>query len=70
MDRISVSSSNLNSIGFDSDNKILEIEFNNGRIYQYSNVSKTEFGKLMKALSKGTYFNSNIKDNYNCRRIR
>ena len=32
MERTSVTSSNINSIGYDADSQILEIEFNNGAV--------------------------------------
>lgn len=61
MQRQSVSSSNLASVGYDEDNSILEIEFNHGGIYQYSNVSKAIYEELMSASSHGQYFDQNIK---------
>ena len=38
MIRDPVSSSNIASIGYDSDSETLEIEFTNGSIYQYFNL--------------------------------
>ncbi|MBA7540511.1 hypothetical protein ES705_32810 [subsurface metagenome] len=38
MKRKQVESSNLASVGYDADKKILEIEFNHGGVYQYFNV--------------------------------
>lgn len=35
MERTSVTSSNINSIGYDADSQTLEIEFNNGAVYEY-----------------------------------
>lgn len=64
MERTSVTSSNISAIGYDSDNQILEIEFNNGSVYQYSGVPEYEFEGIMNAASKGTYLNSNIKNKY------
>ena len=49
MNRQSVDSSNLASIGYDEENEILEIEFNHGGIYQYSDVPKDEYESLMNA---------------------
>ena len=64
MERIPVSSSNLASVGYDSDSQILEIEFNHGGVYQYAGVPEGEYEGLMCADSKGKYFHSNIKDRY------
>ena len=38
MNRVPVQSSNLASVGYDSGNMVIEIEFHSGRIYQYFNV--------------------------------
>lgn len=61
MDRISVSSSNLVSVGYDSDTATLEIEFGKSGIYQYFGVPANVHEELMMAGSKGTYFDQNIK---------
>jgi hypothetical protein len=64
MDRTPVSSSNLVSIGYDSETQTLEIEFVRGSVYQYSGVPEHEFQGLMSASSHGSYFHANIKDRY------
>ena len=61
MERKRVSSSNLSSVGYDDTNEILEIEFNNGGIYQYFDVPSSIYEALMNASSHGTYFDRNIK---------
>ncbi len=61
MERISVESSNLASVGYDSVISTLEIEFHNGRIYQYFAVPQEIYDGLMNAASKGSYFHNNIK---------
>ena len=70
MTRQSVISSNIASVGYDSSISLLEVEFNTGSIYQYSNVPANVYSSLMNAASKGTYFNANIKRRYNYRQIR
>lgn len=64
MERIPVSSSNISSIGYDADSQTLEIEFNNGGVYQYSGVSQDVYDEMMSADSKGKYFHANIKNTY------
>ena len=64
MDRTTVSSSNIRSIGYDHASSVLEIEFLKGGVYQYAGVQQAEFDGLMSAASKGTYFNANIKRRY------
>jgi len=70
MIRQRVSSSNIASIGYDSSTFILEIEFNSGSIYQYSNVPISIYNALMTASSHGTYFSRFIKDVFRYRKIR
>lgn len=69
MERQSVSSSNLAAVGYDAGSETLEIEFNNGRIYQYYNVPEFMYDNLMAAPSVGVYFNAEIKNAYTCSQI-
>jgi hypothetical protein len=64
MERTSVSSSNISAIGYDPDTQILEVEFLNGSVYEYSGVPSSEYDGLMNADSKGKYFNANIRKIY------
>jgi len=69
MKRDHVDSSNLASIGYDPSNQILEIEFNHGGIYQYSDVPLEVYNEIMEADSHGKYFAKNIKNNYEFKRM-
>lgn len=64
MKRQPVDSTNLKSVGYDKASKTLEIEFQNGGVYEYYEVPKEEFDDLMSANSKGSYFMSNIRPFY------
>ena len=70
MDRKSVKSSDIKSIGYDSKNKVLEIEFSPERIYQYSNVPVEIHSSMMFAWSKGKYFRIYIKGKYQFKQIK
>jgi len=61
MERFGVASSNLKSVGYDPDEKILEVEFNSGAIYQYEGVPQSTYQDLLDADSVGAYFNQNVK---------
>lgn len=63
-------SSNLLSVGYDCKQCILEVEFKNGSIYQYQNVSEPIYKGLMNSSSKGKYFHQAIKDRYTTLRIK
>lgn len=64
MDRIGVSSSNISSIGYNSINSILEIEFTSGDVYQYQHVPSDIYNDFLLAESHGKYFAINIKDKF------
>jgi hypothetical protein len=61
MNRTTVSSTSLVSVGYDEQNEILEVEFNGGRTYQYHGVPNQVYRNLMSAASHGSYFDQNIK---------
>ncbi|HYH74979.1 MAG TPA: non-canonical purine NTP pyrophosphatase, partial [Candidatus Saccharimonadales bacterium] len=64
MHRIPVESSDIVSIGYDAENRLLEIEFHGGRLYQYRNVDSDIHEQLMRADSHGQYFNTFIHGRY------
>ena len=64
-----VSSSNFNSIGYSNQEKILEVEFIGGYVYQHFGVPKRIHDELMKAKSLGRYYMDNIRTNYQHARI-
>ena len=69
MDRVSVVSTNVRSVGYDAESSTLEVEFNSGSVYEYLNVPESEYESLMNASSKGRYLNRNIKGHYQDVRI-
>ena len=62
MQMISVSSSNISSIGYE--NNTLYVRFNRGGLYSYSGVPYSVYTALMNASSKGEYFAAYIKNSY------
>lgn len=69
MDREPVSSSSLASVGYDPVSEILEIEFNNGRVYEYYNFPKFMYERMIEAPSIGSFFNTEIKNAYSCSQV-
>ena len=55
MDRIPVTSSLVLSVGYDSTNQILELEFFHGFVEQYQNVSQQTFNDFLAAPSKSEF---------------
>lgn len=64
MQRREISSTMIRSIGHDSGNSILEVEFLSGAIWQYYDFSEAEWYAFDGAESHGKYFHKNIKGSY------
>jgi KTSC domain len=62
-----VDSSNLAQIGYDQEAQELYVEFISGSTYVYSGVPESTAQEIMNADSKGSYFNREIKPNFECR---
>lgn len=69
MERQPVDSSNIASVGYDSNSEILEVEFRKGGdVYRYFNVPDIEYKRLIGAHELGStigkYFAANIKNSF------
>lgn len=69
MKRTPVDSSQIASIGYDAEEKVLEVEFNNKAVYAYSDVPKAVFDELLLADSVGKTFNATVRNQYDYERI-
>jgi len=69
MRRDSVVSSNIVSVGYDPQSETLEVEFQNGAVYQYYNVPKRIYEALMAAPSKGQFLVHQIRDRFPYARV-
>lgn len=69
MNRIPVSSSNIRSIGYDSQSAILEVEFISSAVYQYFDVPEHLYKAFLHASSHGQFLNDNIRYNYRYQKI-
>jgi len=70
MRRTEVESTTPRSAGYAPSQRILELEFTSGAVYQYLEVPASVYRRLMEAASKGTYFNHEIRDDYQAVRVR
>lgn len=70
MRRKPVQSSSMRSVGYDPQLAVLEIEFDDGAIYQYRTVAVDMHAALMSAESKGRFFQRYIRDQYQTEWIR
>lgn len=69
MQRIPVESSDIVAIGYDEPSRILEIEFQNDRVYQYKNVEPEVHAQLMRADSYGQFFSTFITRRYRYQKV-
>ena len=66
---LSVSSSNIESIGCDEQNQEVYVRFLNESIYVYRGVPQHEYENLKNAPSLGSYLHKNYKNVYPYERI-
>lgn len=64
VEMIAVSSSNVESIGYDSSVEVVYINFLNGSTYIYKGVPEAEFLNLKNSGSIGSYLHRNFKNVY------
>ncbi|MGK3122194.1 KTSC domain-containing protein [Pseudomonas corrugata] len=69
MERTPVSSSNIASIGYELETYTLQVEFNNGSIYDYYDVPEDMYTALISAGSVGSFFHANIRNTYSYQQI-
>lgn len=69
MERNYVASSNIASIGYHEGSQTLEVEFQNGTVYQYYNVPLSMYENMMHAPSKGQFLNLYIRNSFPYSRV-
>ena len=69
MDREMVSSSTIVSAGYDEPSQTLEVEFSNGSLYQYYNVTQDMYDNFVQSPSKGQFLHQYIKNAYAYARV-
>jgi hypothetical protein len=69
MEREAVESSNIVSVGYDPNTRILEVEFKGAALYRYLDVPPEIYLELRASASKGSFLNCNIKPHYSYERV-
>jgi hypothetical protein len=59
-----VASSTLTTITYDSRQEVLQLQFRDGSLYSYAGIPKAIYDALLRAPSKGQYFNSKIRGQF------
>jgi hypothetical protein len=67
--RSRVTSSTFNSVGYDEEHHILEVEFQTREVYQYFEVPVEVYEAFMNADSLGAYFSEDIRPVYDFKHI-
>lgn len=66
MKMISVFSSAISAVGYDAVTRRMKIRFTEGHTYDFCGVPESVFNGLLRAPSKGSYYNEHIRDRYRC----
>jgi hypothetical protein len=69
VERQSVKSVILNSVGYDESTKTLEIEFQTGLVYRYSGVPLKVYDDLMHSSEMGKYFSEKIRPRFHTKQV-
>jgi hypothetical protein len=64
MARVDLQSTSLNAATYRDQSAVLELEFGSGAIYRYACVPEQVYRELLKAESKGRYFNQHIRNRF------
>jgi hypothetical protein len=69
MQRIKITSTNIEFIGYDIETLTLEVEFKSGSIYRYFHVPEYLYQRLINASSHGKFLDDYIKNNYRYQKV-
>ena len=64
MHRVELQSASLNAATYRDQGAFLELEFRSGTIYRYLGVPAQVYDELLRAESKGRYFNQHIRNRF------
>ena len=70
MERKKANSSTIRAVGYDERGRVLEVEFNDGRINQYTGVSPEVYRRLISAPSIVSYFRDNVEESFPAKRLK
>ena len=70
MHRQPVNSSNICSIGYDSQMALLEVEFTSSDVYQYFDVPDKLYQQFLNTSSHGQFLNDHIRYNYRYQKVK
>ena len=65
-----VSAGKLRAIGYDAGARVLQVEFDDGRVMQYQAVGQEMWRRLSTSGSMSSYFRDNVEEEFTARRVR
>jgi hypothetical protein len=64
LDIVAIESSALANVAYDNECATFRVEFRDGTVYQYLGVPRDNYENLLRADSKGAYFNHHIRSRF------
>ncbi len=65
-----LNSGRLRAVGYDASARLLQVEFDDGKLVQYQGVGQEVWRRLSSSGSAWSYFRDNIEEDFSARRIR
>lgn len=69
MNRYPVNSSDLAAVGYDDESSTMEVEFHDGSVYQYFDVPRDVYDRLLQAESPGSFLHTQVRGVYRYARV-
>jgi hypothetical protein len=70
VERKRINSGTLRSVGYDARTRVLEIEFTNGAVIQYTGVGEDLHRGLVNSAVAASYFRDRIEEDFPSKRVR
>jgi KTSC domain len=69
MNRQPLRSGKLKSAGYDESSRTMQIEFTNGDVYEYKNVSRELYRQLLASPSPSSFYDDKIDEHFSGKRL-
>lgn len=69
MEMKKINSGKLRAVGYDARERLLQVQFDDGRMLQYSGVGEDAWRRLSTSGSAWSYYRDNIEEEFTAKRI-
>ena len=69
MTPVPLNSTSLAWVAYSAERRLLEVTFQNGKVYDYFEVPSETYTELLGAESKGHYFNHHIRNHFRAEQV-